>query len=95
MDNLVKAGLLDSENNMEYIIPFLPEYITSKNQHIKNLDASIEYLHGKVNDNENHIKHLEEQIGHLQYTLDAFNGVKFSVIHASKNIKRKILKPKS
>jgi predicted RNase H-like nuclease (RuvC/YqgF family) len=94
VDNLVKAGILDSENNMEYVVPFLPKYIASKNQHIKNLDASIEYLHGKVNDNENHIKHLEDQFGHLQYTIEAFNGVKFSVKHVAKNKKRKILNPK-
>ena len=48
IDNLVKAGLLDSENNLKFTLEILPRYIEAKNKHINNLDARIEYLSQNV-----------------------------------------------
>lgn len=85
LDNLAKAGLLDSENNMKFVVSFLEEYIVAKNQHIDNLNASIGYLEGVV-------RNTEAKVVYLENVIEGLNGVKASIKHAVKNVKRKITK---
>lgn len=87
VDNLAKAGLLDAENNMEFVLPFLREYIVAKNEHINNLETAVAHL--------NHL--LEERdatVAHLNHTLNELQGVNRSVKLTVGNIKRKFIKPK-
>lgn len=94
VDNLAKAGLMNSENNMEFITPFLQEYIVAKNQHIKNLDATIAYLDGMLKEREAKVIDLEAKVADLSYVLEELRGIKPSIKLAAKNIKRKITNSK-
>ena len=89
IDNLAAAGLMDSENNMEFISPFLREYIVAKNKHINNLDATIEYLTQSLAEANEKIAKLEDDNRRLNKKMIEFSGVKRSARLLVGNIKRK------
>lgn len=94
IDNLAKAGLMDSENNMEFTVPFLQEYIVAKNKHIENLDATIAYLNATIANLDRVHKEGEAKIANLSDALEELQGVKSSIKLTLTNIKRKITKPR-
>lgn len=93
VDNLVRAGLLDSENNLKFVIQILPRYIEAKNRHIDNLDARIEYLDknlAKTSEEANQkVAQLEDENRQLRQKVTEFHGVKRSAKLLAGNLKRK------
>ena len=83
IDNLAAEGLTNSENNMEFIAPFLDKYIMAKNEHIYNLDATIEHMRAVHKDN-------DAKIVRLNQSLEELHGVKRSAKLLIGNVKRKI-----
>lgn len=83
IDNLVRAGLLNSENNMQYVLRDLSKYIEAKNRHIDNLDHSILELNQKLAKIENHNAQLSKRMEEL-------SGVKLSAKLLVGNVKRKV-----
>lgn len=89
IDNLVDAGLLDSENNLEYVVQALPEYIKAKNTHINNLDTTIAHLNESLEDVNQKVILLEGENAHLNQRIEEFMGLKRSVKLLLGNVKRK------
>jgi glycosyltransferase involved in cell wall biosynthesis len=90
IDNLVGAGLLESENNLELVVDALPQYIEAKNKHIHNLDENIEYLKQSIVDIDRHLTNLRTDNERLNQTIGELMGVKRSAKLLAGNIKRKI-----
>jgi len=89
IDNLVKASLLESEDNLKFVLQVLPQYIEAKNKHISNLDARIEYLNQSLAGVDQKITDLENANAQLQQQLTELSGVKRSVRLLAGNLKRK------
>lgn len=101
IDNLVKAGLLTSENNMEYVLDILPKYIEAKNKHIENLSASVAHLDKSlIESNQNLTKvtadfaKIAADYSRLSKEFEEYLGIKRSAKLLLGNIKRKLIKPK-
>lgn len=99
IDNLVKAGLLDSENNLKYVLEVLPKYIEAKNKHIKNLSANIVHLDKSlIESNQNLTKvtadltKVTADFARLSKTFKEYLGIKRSARLLLGNIKRKFIK---
>lgn len=89
IDNLVRADLLESENNGEYAQKVLPLYIEAKNRHINNLDARVEYLEKNLAQSNQKIATLEEENDRLNQKFVEFSGVKRSAKLLVGNVKRR------
>lgn len=89
IDNLAKAGLLESENNLKFVLQVLPQYIEAKNKHIDNLNAHIEHLNQSLADVNQKVIKLESTNAQLDQQLTELLGVKRSVKLLAGNIKRK------
>ena len=95
IDNLDRAGILDSENNLEYIIDVLQAYIEAKNKHIDNLGRDIEYLKVNLEESNRQLADVTDRLDSLTKTHEEFSGIKRSARLLAGNIKRKIKKPKN
>lgn len=92
IDNLANAGLLDSENNLDYVRKDLAEYINSKNKHIENLNADITYLDENLSIAKKNLTDREADVEQLKQKLAEFTGIKRSAKLLAGNIKRKIIR---
>ena len=86
IDNLVAAGLLDSENNLQFIFQDLSKYIEEKNRHIVNLSQSVFELTKKLSKLEKHNIQLNKKIEEL-------SGIKLSAKLLIRNVKSKFKIP--
>jgi glycosyltransferase involved in cell wall biosynthesis len=94
IDNLATAGLIDAENNMEFITPFLREYILAKNDHISNLNRDIEYLHEKIDESNQELTRVKGVLDSITREYKDLMGVKRSARLFAGNIKRRLMRLK-
>jgi len=94
IDNLVKAGLLKSENNLEYVLEVLPKYIEAKNKHIDNLSANIINLNKSLIELNHNITKVTADFTRLRDISNGHIGIKSLVKLLIGNIKRKFIKSK-
>lgn len=95
IDNLVRANILDEENNLKYVLEVLPQYIEAKNEHINNLGNDIRYLHEKLDESNQNLDKVTSDFGDLLKAHEEFTGIKRSARLLAGNIKRRIIKQKN
>ena len=95
IDNLVKAGLLKSENNLEYALEVLPKFIEAKNKHIENLSANITRLDESLVESNQNLTKVTADFASLSKTSKEYLGIKRLTRLLMGNIKRKFIKSKN
>lgn len=90
IDNLAKAGLLDSENNMKYVSQTLPKYIEAKNKHIHNLSVDIDNLKQSLQEANDNLIKLRDDVERLNKKLEDFSGIRSAVKLLLTNIRNRL-----